>query len=331
MHKPYTHSLFIHRRDLRLQDNTGFLEAVKNSEKVHGIFIIDERQVGDTNHYRSNKQVRFMAETLEDLREQYAQYGAEISFFYGKTSEILKEILRKKSEHIKKRGGNSSDMEGVAFEAVFINADYTPFSKKRDEEIIKLCSKFGVDVHSFHDILLTGDPSNTLKDDKKPYTVFTPYWKRTMQQDIAKPQLIKGASKSVVEDRLDAKVLLKTESRITNEEFVKIFSKFPKEKSVYLHGGRKAGLEILKKVKDQIKYGSKRDQLIYSTSHLSAYIKFGSLSIREVYHAMVGVLGEGSPLVRQLFWHDFYTTILHYFPYTLERSYEEKHNILFWN
>ena len=70
MNKTYKNSLFIHRRDLRLQDNTAFLHALKNSEKVHGIFIIDEKQIGNSNSYRSNKQVRFMAESLEDLKEQ---------------------------------------------------------------------------------------------------------------------------------------------------------------------------------------------------------------------------------------------------------------------
>lgn len=314
MNKAYKNSIFIHRRDLRLQDNAAFLEALKNSEKVHGIFIIDEMQVGDKNSYRSSKQVRFMAESLEDLREQYKQYGAEISFFYGKTLDILKEILKSSSSEI---------------EAVFINADYTPFAKKRDEEILKLCSKFGKDFHSFHDILLTGDPQNTLKDDGKPYTVFTPYWKKARSLEISKPQIIKGALKEKIEN--GALALKRLPGSISHEEFINIFSKFPKEKQVYIYGGRKSALEILKKIKDQIKYGSKRDQLVYSTSHLSPYIKFGSLSIREVYHAMITMLGEGSPLVRQLFWHDFYTSILHHFPYTLEESYDKKHNKLFWN
>lgn len=43
----YKKSLFIFRQDFRLNDNTGLIEAMSNSESVLPIFIRDDRAVSD--------------------------------------------------------------------------------------------------------------------------------------------------------------------------------------------------------------------------------------------------------------------------------------------
>ncbi len=43
----YKHSLFIFRQDLRLQDNTALLEAIRASNQVFPIFIHDTRAIED--------------------------------------------------------------------------------------------------------------------------------------------------------------------------------------------------------------------------------------------------------------------------------------------
>lgn len=43
----YTRSLFIFRQDLRLQDNTALLEAMRTSNQVFPIFIHDTRAIED--------------------------------------------------------------------------------------------------------------------------------------------------------------------------------------------------------------------------------------------------------------------------------------------
>ena len=43
----HNRSLFIFRQDLRLQDNTGIIEAMKNSKEIFPIFIHDTRAVED--------------------------------------------------------------------------------------------------------------------------------------------------------------------------------------------------------------------------------------------------------------------------------------------
>ena len=54
-------------------------------------------------------------------------------------------------------------------------------------------------------------------------------------------------------------------------------------------------------------YSKTHNELSISTSELSAYIKFGCISIREVYQAFK----TKHDFIRQLFWRDFYANILY--------------------
>ena len=63
-----------------------------------------------------------------------------------------------------------------------------------------------------------------------------------------------------------------------------------------------------------------RNILKCNTSILSAYIKFGCISIREVYHFFKDTFGLSSELIRQLIWRDFYAHVLFAYPNVLDKS-----------
>ena len=70
-------SLFIFRRDLRLEDNTGLIRALESSEQVIACFILTPEQI-DKNPYRSDHCLKFMIESLEDLSEQLKEKGGRL-------------------------------------------------------------------------------------------------------------------------------------------------------------------------------------------------------------------------------------------------------------
>ena len=72
---------------------------------------------------------------------------------------------------------------------------------------------------------------------------------------------------------------------------------------------RADALKRLKNIKDQKNYDKDRDTLSIETTKLSVYIKFGLVSIREVYHRIKSLFGKEHPLIRQLYWRDFYYTL----------------------
>ena len=71
-------------------------------------------------------------------------------------------------------------------------------------------------------------------------------------------------------------------------------------------------------------YSKTHNELSKPTSELSAYIKFGCVSIREVYK----VFRSKHDFIRQLFWRDFYANILYSFPQVLGNSLKPKYNII---
>jgi deoxyribodipyrimidine photo-lyase len=74
-------SLFIFTRDLRLEDNTGLIDALKNSEKVLPVFIFDSNQITDNNSYKSSNCVQFMIECLDELNDSLEEKGSRLFLF----------------------------------------------------------------------------------------------------------------------------------------------------------------------------------------------------------------------------------------------------------
>ena len=71
-------------------------------------------------------------------------------------------------------------------------------------------------------------------------------------------------------------------------------------------GGRTEAVYLMQEIEKQRKYSTTKDFLNIPTTRLSAYIKFGCVSIREVYYLFVRIFKKSHPLVRQLIWRDFY-------------------------
>jgi deoxyribodipyrimidine photo-lyase len=93
---------------------------------------------------------------------------------------------------------------------------------------------------------------------------------------------------------------------------------------VSVHGGRKLALSRLKTTTSS--YPKDRNDLSNQTSLLGAYIKFGCVSIREVYYAFI----KNKPFIRQLYWRDFYANILLAYPRVLGRSLKPNYNSIKW-
>ena len=157
-------SLFIFRNDLRITDNTALTQASKNSREVFPIFIFNKKQVDkDENEFYNPKIIAFMLSCLKELKDDIATKGGGgyCNFFYGENLVVIKAILQKNKQ----------------ITNLYLNADYTPFSIKRDLAIKRLCKSVSVGFHSFHDRTLH-QPEKVLKPDNAPYTVFTPYYNK---------------------------------------------------------------------------------------------------------------------------------------------------------
>jgi len=277
-------ALFIFRRDLRLEDNTALNEALKIADEVITAFIFTPEQI-EHNPYKGIPVLQFMIESLEELGEELRKKGGKLYLFSGHPEDVISDCIEK-----------------YQITAVFVNADYTPYSIKRDKKIQTLCHMKQTSFHSFHDLLLH-PPDQLLKSDSKPYTVFTPFYKNGKTLDVQKPKyssLQKFAN-----------------FPISFEKNETIYKKILPERLPNQIGGRKAALHILNHLKED-------------SNHLSPHLKFTTCSSREAYHKIAQKFGPESSLIRSLYWRDFFTLIAYHFPHVFGSSFQEKYQHIRW-
>jgi deoxyribodipyrimidine photo-lyase len=286
-------SLFIFRRDLRIEDNTGLIEALNDSDEVILAFIYDPRQVDSPD--ASSNALQFMAESLADLHKQAGALGGRLNFFKGIAEDVVDVLLS--TEKI---------------DAVYLNRDYTEFSRKRDLAIKNVCARHDRVFRQFSDILLH-EPEEILRKGE-PYRVFTPYFRSSM---AFRKRMPASPGKNSFH-----RGLISTGSGAIA---------FTGKSNIAIRGGRENALEVLGSLERFRNYDHERDIPSVPTTMLSAHLKFGTVSIREVYHAIQATLGDNHALLRQLMWRDFWTYVGFHFPKTWSCMQERFNNIKWEN
>jgi deoxyribodipyrimidine photo-lyase len=123
-----------------------------------------------------------------------------------------------------------------------------------------------------------------------------------------------------------AKSSVNLTNKITLEQALKKFTSVNPE--ILVHGGRDNAIKQMHAAAKNIKnYSKTHNDLDKPTSELSAFIKFGCVSIREVYKAF----HTKRDFIRQLYWRDFYANILYSFPYVLGYALKPKYNKIKWH
>ena len=169
----YRKSLFLFRRDLRADDNTALIRAQRSSDTVLTAFIFDPRQIG-RNELLNHNALHFMLVSLIELEQELGRRGGGLSFLTGVPEDLLRELLR-----------------GHGIEAVFVNSDYTPFARRRDQAIEEVCRGEGCAFHAHDDVLLH-PPGAVLKGDRRPYTMFTPFYRKASSLPVPAPETLQG-------------------------------------------------------------------------------------------------------------------------------------------
>lgn len=291
MEKPYKKTLFIFRRDLRLEDNTALNAALQDSDVVIPIFIFTPTQI-EKNPYFSNHCVKFMLDALSDLNKHLEN---RLYFFLGEPDNIVEKCI-----------------QTLNIDAVFLNRDYTPYSIHRDEIIKEKCQNHSIGFHSFDDILLHA-PEDTLKENGSPYLIFTPFFKNALRLPVKQPKTATGS-------------YFKGEIPFSIKEFPvnhNINNRMP--------GTREAALKILNTLSELTTYSEKRDYPNDDfTTHLSPYLKFTLISPRELHRAIRNELNPHHDLIRSLYWRDFFTTIAFFFPHVFQGCFHKKFDQIKW-
>jgi deoxyribodipyrimidine photo-lyase len=285
-------ALFWHRRDLRIDDNKGLFEALKQNEIVHPIFIFDKSILDKLPN--NDQRILFIYQEIESLKKSYQNLGSDLWVYYGEPSEIIPKIAQE-----------------LKCSSVYFNNDYEPYALQRDQEIQLSLNNIKIEFIGNKDHVIF-EKNEVLKDDGKPYTIFTPYsrkWKAILKDEHLFEYSIEKYSGNLAQ-------IQQKEALITLEDMgfeSKVLHDFP---------DRIAKKEILKNY-----HLSRNFPAVKGTSKLSLHLRFGTISVRKL--ATIA-LEQNETYLNELIWRDFYQMIIFHFPKSAENSFKSQYDRIVW-
>lgn len=291
-------SIFWFRRDLRIEDNAGLYHALKSNYAVMPIFIFDEDILSDLKEQKdeltTDKRVVFIYQSIQKLKEEFKKYDSDIFVFYGNVYEIWKQIIA-----------------NYKVKEVYFNHDYEPYAIQRDNTITQYLLVNGIKSYSFKDHVIF-EKNEILKDDNKPYCVYTPYskkWKTTLSDFYTKPYPTNKYLKNLLK--------VATPKQLFSLEtigFKSIDVEFPTtevENPLYIN------------------YPNTRDfPSVKGTSRLGLHLRFGTISIRKLVINSIAINAE--KFLNELIWREFYIQILYHFPHVVQQSFRAEYDKINW-
>lgn len=285
-------NIFWFRRDLRLTDNAGLYHALKSDKPVIPVFIFD-KNILDKLEDKADRRVEFIHAALEEMQNSLRAIGSSLEVYYGTPEEVFKKLLAK-----------------YTIETVFANHDYEPYAFERETAIVKLLKEHHSSLLTYKDQVLL-EKAEVVKDDGKPYTVFTPYsrkWKSVLTDAHLMPYPTKKYFKNFFQ-QTPRKI-----PSLTSMGFVAVDKPFP---------SKALKEELIKKYAEQRNFPG-----IAGTSKLGVHLRFGTISIRELA-ASTKTLSE--TYLNELIWRDFYHAILWHFPKVgMGKAFKPEYDTIQW-
>lgn len=284
-------TVFWFRRDLRLHDNAGLYQALQSGQPVLPLFIFDT-EILDSLEDKDDRRVEFIHRAISVMQEELTTMGSTLDVRYGKPLQVYQDLLNE-----------------YEIKAVYTNHDYEPYARQRDQAIAQWLKTKDIQFHSFKDQVIF-EKDEVLKDDGKPYTVFTPYsrkWKAVLSTHPIEVFNTKKFYKHFLPQQP------KTVPSLAAMGFTAAGLTFP---------AKSWKKEVISRYKEQRDIPS-----LPGTSRLSVHLRFGTISIRELARE-AGVLNE--TFLNELIWRDFYHMILWHFPQVVGHSFKPDYDKIRW-
>lgn len=304
------------RRDLRINDNVVLHHALQDAAQVIPIFVLDPKLLNSKKLAPARQQ--FMLQALAVLDANLKKRGSYLVMRQGDPTRELSKLVHETNA-----------------DAVYFHADYTPYARKRDAKVVAALNKAGVKYEAFNDLYLA-DPQQVLKKDGTPYTVYSAYRKR-FEWVVTLPS------------RYSIKNKIETPRGIASLD---VMTLLPVVNKAYAEGGENAGNQLaqnfMARKNGLAQYGTSRNDMgANATSHLSAHLHFGTVSVRELVRMARRKIptqalqrksgskaqhpGENAQIwIDELVWRDFFSQVLYHFPYAARQSFRSKYAQLKW-
>jgi deoxyribodipyrimidine photo-lyase len=288
------------RHDLRLADNPALHAAVQRSQAVVALYIHtpDEEapwQPGGASRW-------WLHQSLKALSQRLRAIGAPLVIRRGPALAALRDI--------------AAEVEATA---VFWNRRYEPSVVVRDQHLKQALRQDGLLVQSFN-AALWHEPWTLQNQSKKPFQVFTPFWKHSLAQPDPAPPLPAPHSLGAPANQPPSLTLadLALEPKINWSGGLR---------AAWQPGEAGAQAQLRQFLDTALEgYAEQRDYpATPGTSRLSAHLHFGEISPRQIWHGLQQLAQANgwpsehwrtSAFLRELGWREFAHHLLFHFPHT---------------
>ena len=278
-------AIFWFRRDLRLEDNTALKAALKSGHQVLPIFIFDQDILSDLP--KQDARLGFIHDLLTDINTSLHRFGSGVQCLFGSPLQVWKTLI-----------------ETYDISSVFINKDYEPYARKRDQEITTLLSENSIPLYTFKDQVIF-EEDEILKADGNPYTIFTPYknkWLSLFNSEVLNAE---------------------------NTDFKALYKQTQILPSLSSMNFKVATIKVKPyDLSSLSEYTKSRDlPSTDNTSYLSPHLRFGSVSIRKI----ISTLKESDNIfLSELIWREFFMQIIYHFPKVVSENFKVKYDRIIW-
>jgi deoxyribodipyrimidine photo-lyase len=287
-----TINIFWFRRDLRLDDNVGFYNALKSKKPVLPLFIFDEDILDKLP--KDDARLGFIYDTLQQMCTTLKEKNeSSIAMFHGKPVTVFQELIKKYNIH-----------------TVFTNRDYEPYATQRDTEIKQLLSENNVEFETFKDQVIF-EKDEVTKKDGLPYVVYTPYmkiWKEQFKTHNLDFFYTSSFLKNLVKDKELPNLSLADIGFTKSIQKIENYTVTP---------------TLIENYEDTRNFPAQD-----STSKLGPHLRFGTVSIRKMIAKAISEKNE--IFWNELIWREFFTQILWHFPQTSKTSFKTKYDRIEW-
>ena len=298
------------RRDLRLTDNTALNAAVAAAENVVPVYVLSTWQ--GQHHWTSPTRQEFLCACLQALSGNLAVIGSRLIIRSGPAEEALARLVAESGA-----------------EAIFYNRDPDPFGRAVEARLDALAERLGITVSAHQDVALH-ERDELLSGSGAPYRMYAPYFKAWSKL----PKAVVGP----VPNRLSTPKAIKSDPLPDLSHW-----KLATEGTRWIEAGERAARRRLSSFISAKgagrRYAAGRTELTgETTSRFSQDLRWGLLSIREVYHRCRTLAQEVDADTRahldkfigELAWRDFSFQILYHFPDILDHEFNPAMRGLPW-
>src|SRR5690606_11047299 len=279
-------------RDLRLHDNHGLYEALKNEEKVLPIFIFDTNILDALP--KDDARVTFIFDTLQNIKNTLqSQHKSDLGMYYGNPLTVFEHLIK-----------------NFNVNAVYTNHDYEPYAQERDASVASLLNNHGINFKTFKDQVIF-EKDEVTKDDGSPYVVYTPYmkkWKETFRKQTLIIYNTEDVFKNLAKGIHANTVTLKDMGFRKSSQRIEDYTISP---------------ELIKKYEAVRNFPGKD-----ATSKLGSHLRFGTVSVRNIIQKAIAEKNE--TFWQELIWREFFMHILWHYPHTQTKSFKPQYDNIKW-